>query len=105
MVSLAAKRHAAEHLQRTHYVSERRACKVLSLNRSTKRRRSGNQEQVALVSQIHALSEKYPRMGYRKIYDPLKADAWSMNARRYAWCASARGAKSCRNSESAAPWA
>lgn len=79
MVSLAAKRHAAEHLQRTHYVSERRACKVLSLNRSTKRRRSGNQEQVALVSQIHALSEKYPRMGYRKIYDPLKADAWSMN--------------------------
>ncbi len=79
MVSLAAKRHAAEHLQRTHYVSERRACKVLSLNRSTKRRRSGNQEQVALVSQIHALSEKYPRMGYRKIYDLLKADAWSVN--------------------------
>ncbi len=79
MVSLAAKRHAVGHLQRTHYVSERRACKVLSLHRSTQRRRPGQQEPLELVSRIHALSQHYPRMGYRKIYDLLKAQDWTVN--------------------------
>jgi putative transposase len=79
VVSLAAKRHAAEYLEKTHRVSERRACEVLFLHRSTKRRQPGNQEQFELVSQIHVLSEKYPRMGYRKIYDLLKAEDWPVN--------------------------
>lgn len=79
MVSLAAKRHAAEYLERTHHVSERRACTVLSLHRSTHRRRPGKQEPLELVSRIHALSEKYPRMGYRKIYDLLKAQGSTVN--------------------------
>ena len=79
MVSLAAKRHAAEYLERTHHVSERRACKVLSLHRSTQRRRPGPQGQLELVSRIHALSQHYPRMGYRKIYDLLKAQDWPVN--------------------------
>lgn len=78
-MSLAAKRHAAESLEGTYHVSERRACKVLSLHRTTKRRQPGNGEQLELISRIHALSEKYPRMGYRKIYDLLKAEDWSVN--------------------------
>jgi hypothetical protein len=79
MVSLAAKRLAAEYLERTHRVSERRTCKVLSLHRSTKRRQPGNQEHLELVSRNHALSERYPRMGYRKIYDLLKVDGWPVS--------------------------
>jgi len=79
MLSLAAKRHAAESLERTHRVSERRVCNVLSLHRSTKRRQPGGQDLLERLSRVHALSEQYPRMGYRKVYDLLKADGWPVN--------------------------
>ena len=79
MVSLAAKRAAAAYLEQTHGVSERRACRVLSLHRSTKRRQPGQAKQVELVARIHALSERYPRFGYRKIFALLKAEQWPVS--------------------------
>ena len=63
VVSLAAKRQVAAYLEQTHRVSERRACQVLVLHRSTKRRQPGGQEQEALLARIHALSERYPLKG------------------------------------------
>lgn len=71
MVSLAAKRHAASYLQGEYRVSERRACRVLDLPRSTQRRTPGNLEETALVTRIHELSTAYPRFGYRKIFEKL----------------------------------
>jgi putative transposase len=71
MVSLVAKRHAASYLQGEYRVSERRACRVLDLPRSTKRRTPGSLEQTALVTRIHELSGEYPRFGYRKIFEKL----------------------------------
>jgi putative transposase len=71
MVSLVAKRHAASYLQGEYRVSERRACRVLDLPRSTKRRTPGNLEQTALVTRIHELSAEYPRFGYRKVFEKL----------------------------------
>jgi putative transposase len=71
MVSLVAKRHAASYLQGEYLVSERRACRVLDLPRSTKRRTPGSLEQTALVTRIHELSAEYPRFGYRKIFEKL----------------------------------
>lgn len=71
MVGLAAKRAAATHLQETLGVSERKACRVLTLSRTSKRRRPG-QRQAELVKRIIELSQKYPRFGYRKIYWRLK---------------------------------
>ncbi len=71
MVSLAAKRHAESYLQSEYPVSERRACRVLDLPRSTKRRALGNPEETSLVERIHALSAEYPRFGYRKIFEKL----------------------------------
>jgi putative transposase len=79
VVSLAAKRRAAASLEQTHGVSERRACRVLSLYRSTKRRQPGQPERVALIARIHALSERYPRFGYRKIFALLKAEKWPVS--------------------------
>lgn len=70
-MSLVAKRHAASYLQGEYRVSERRACRVLDLPRSTKRRTPGNLEQTALVARIHKLSAEYPRFGYRKIFEKL----------------------------------
>ncbi len=76
MVSLADRRRGAEHLERTLAVSERRACQVVEIARSTKRRPSGRVEQNKLVMKIHELSERYPRFGYRKIFDRLKTSGW-----------------------------
>ena len=76
MVSLADRRRGAEHLERTLAVSERRACQVVEIARSTKRRPSGRVEENKLVMKIHDLSERYPRFGYRKIFDKLKTSGW-----------------------------
>jgi putative transposase len=74
VVSLAAKRCAAEYLQEVYSVSERRACVVLSLHRSSARRKPGHDQRCGLVARIHALSERYPRFGYRKLYHLLKTE-------------------------------
>jgi hypothetical protein len=76
-VSLAEKRRAAAYLEETFEVSERRACRVLALVRSTKRRPSGGPN-VELLARIHALSREYPRFGYRKIFFRLKHEGWKV---------------------------
>ena len=82
MVSLADRRRGAEHLEKVLAVSERRACQVVEIARSTKRRPSGRLEENVLVSKIHALSERYPRFGYRKIFDKLKTLGWRVGRER-----------------------
>lgn len=82
MVSLADRRRGAEYLESAHEVSERRACQVVGIARSTKRRPSGRVEEAALVAKIHELSEQYPRFGYRKIYDRLKTAGWCVGRER-----------------------
>ena len=82
MVSLADQRRAAEYLEGTFVVSERHACQVVDVRRSTKRRPSGRIEEAKLVREIHALSERYPRFGYRKIFDLLKTAGWRVGRER-----------------------
>ena len=48
-------------------VSERRACQVAQIARTTKRRPSGRIEEAKLVRRIHELSEQYPRYVHAKI--------------------------------------
>lgn len=82
MVSLADRRRGAEYLESVHRVSERRACRVVGIARSTKRRPSGRIEEAALVGKIHEFSEQYPRFGYRKIYGRLKTAGWRVGRER-----------------------
>lgn len=79
VVSLVERRRVANYLQEEYGVSERRTCKVISINRSTKRRQSGNEKRAELVKCIHELSDKHDRYGYRKIYDLLKAEGWAVS--------------------------
>jgi putative transposase len=67
------------YLEQTYGVSERRACRVLSLPRSTKRRQPGIGAARELVARLHALSERYPRLGYRKLYALLKGEHWRVS--------------------------
>ncbi len=82
MVSLVDRRCGAKHLEDTLSVSERRACRVVEIARSTKRRSSGRIEESSLVTKIHELSEHYPRFGYRKIFDLLKGSDWRVGRER-----------------------
>lgn len=88
-MSLAARRRAASYLEAQHGVSERRACRVRALHRSSKRRRPGTLEQTELVTRLHELSERYPRFGYRKVYARLKTESGGLAL------FSSRGAPAC----------
>jgi putative transposase len=67
------------YLEQTYGVSERRACHVVSLHRSTKRRQPGTSARRELVAHIYALSERHPRFGDRKIYALLKGEHWRVS--------------------------
>ena len=64
MVSLADRRRGAKHLEKAAAMSERRACRIVGIARSTKRRPSARTEEIELVAEIHRLSERFPRFGY-----------------------------------------
>jgi putative transposase len=72
-VSLAERRRGAKHLEKALALSERRACQIVGIARSTKRRPSGRTDEVDLVAKIHELSGRYPRFGYRKIVHKLRS--------------------------------
>lgn len=82
MVSLASLRSISEYLQAFYNVSERRSCKIINLNRATKRHEPRNSKDNALTKEIVILSEKYPRFGYRKIYYKLKEAGWKVGRER-----------------------
>jgi transposase InsO family protein len=82
VVSLAEKRQAVLYLQKNYQVSERRSCRVLQLNRITKRRSWPREKEVLLRQGIHQLSERYPRFGYRKIFDKLKEEGIAVGRER-----------------------
>lgn len=71
-MTLAVKQQAARYLQGCYQVSERRACAVVSIHRTTKRYYQCKSYSSEIVGQIIALSEAEPRWGYRKVCDRLK---------------------------------
>ena len=57
------------HLQKTFEVSERWACRVLELPRSSQRYVSTKaSKDTALVERMVALSQENPRYGYRRVW-------------------------------------
>jgi len=82
MVSLAEQRHGAEYLEAGHDVSERRACQVIGIARSSKRRPSGRIEEAKLVRRVHELTQQYPRFGYRKIFALMRAEGFALGRER-----------------------
>lgn len=57
-----------EYLVDDYGVSERRACRVIELPRSTHRSRPSQARQTEVTSAIYRLSHRHPRFGYRKIH-------------------------------------
>ena len=57
-----------DYLRAEYAVSERRACQVIALSRSTHRGRPSQARQIELIAEIVRLSYQYDRFGYRKIH-------------------------------------
>jgi putative transposase len=83
VVTPTQQRAAADYLQETYGLSERRAGRILGRSRSTlryrKRRRAGED---AMVKAIRRLARKHPRWGYKKIHALLQREGWSVNRKR-----------------------
>ena len=83
MVSPARRREAANYLVRRFQISERRACQLVELNRSTKRYRAITSEaEGEIVAAINALAAKHPRWGYRSITKLMRDQGFAVNPKR-----------------------
>jgi putative transposase len=74
VVRVSDRRQAADALRRAFGISERRACYVLSLHRSSYRYHQRERVAEATYQRAVAKSQQYAYWGYRKIYDLLVTD-------------------------------
>ena len=71
------------YLQRRFAVSERRACRVVGLGRSTQRYVVVPSDfEARLVKQMRTFADDHPRWGYRRIHHLLVAAGWPVNLKR-----------------------
>ena len=83
VVSPAHRRVAAQQVVAAGMCSQRTACRLLRLARSTYRYR-GRVPSVAeeqLRQRLHALAQKHPRYGYRRIAALLRQEGWRVGKR------------------------
>ena len=73
-----AKRLAVAHLKDAHDVSERRACTVLNIDRSTVRYRSRRGDDADLRKAIRRISSDRRRFGYRRIHVMLRREGFEV---------------------------
>jgi len=72
-----------EYVRSEHGYSERRACAVAGLARSTARYVGQiDGEQRRLIERMHELSRNHPRYGYRRIWAMLRREGWRVNRKR-----------------------
>jgi transposase InsO family protein len=73
------------HLVQRFRVSERRACRLLGLHRSTHRYLPVTADyEVRLVKRMNELAIEHPRWGYRMVCALLQGEGWRVNVKRVA---------------------
>ena len=73
----------SQALRENYEVSERRACQLLELHRSTCRYQAVSREEGQVLAQrIKELAMKHPRFGYLRLHELLKRAGWAMNRKR-----------------------
>jgi len=82
MVTVAARRAGVRYFQTVWKVSERRACHLASLGRSTARYQSRRADDAPLQAQLLALAHQHPRYGYRRLHALLRRAGWRVNRKR-----------------------
>jgi putative transposase len=82
MVTPAARREAVAHLVERHEMSERRACRVIAVDRSGIRYRSTRPDDEELRRRLRALAEERRRFGYRRLHVLLRREGYEVNRKR-----------------------
>jgi putative transposase len=78
----AQKRDAVRYLVTGFQLDQRRACRLVGLNRSTYYYRSQAKDQSALRLRIRDLAAARVRYGYRRIHVLLRREGWKVNHKR-----------------------
>lgn len=82
MVGPAARKAAADHAAIAHGLSERRACRLLRLNRGTKRYRRQKTDDPKLVERMKELAARRRKFGYRRLHTLLKREGFKVNQKK-----------------------
>ena len=82
MVTPTAQREAVVHLQERFPVSERCACRLVGVSRSTVRYRPQRKDDAALVERLRELAQQRPRFGYRRLHALLRREGEVVNHKR-----------------------
>ena len=82
MVTPVARREAVVHLVEGHEMSERRACHVISADRSSIRYRARRADDAQLRSRLRQLAQQRRRFGYRRLHVLLKREGYEVNRKR-----------------------
>ena len=82
MVTPAAKREAVAHLRECFTISERYACRVIGMSRSTVRYQPRRRDDAALVERLRELARQRLRFGYRRLHALLRRDGEVVNHKR-----------------------
>lgn len=82
MVKPAARREAVGYLRKQYSASERRACRVVGLRRSSNRYRSHLTQPGGLVKRLRELAAQRPRFGYRRLHVMLRREGFTVNHKR-----------------------
>lgn len=82
MVAPAAKRDAVAHLCKAHQVSERRACAVLGVDRSSVRYKSVRPDDAELRKAMKEVAQESRRFGYRRVHVMLARQGWHVNQKK-----------------------
>ena len=82
MVTPAAKRQAVAHLCKMHEVSQRRACSVLSVDRSSVRYQSMRPDDGELRKAMKAVATERRRFGDRRVHVMLERQGWRVNQKK-----------------------
>ena len=82
MVSPVLRRDAVRWARTAYRVSERRACRVLGVARSTVRYRSVRRSDDILRRRLRELAGVRVSYGYRQLHTLLRREGWPVNAKR-----------------------
>jgi transposase InsO family protein len=82
VVKPAGKRNVARWAEQAFQLSERHACRLISIDRSTRRYQSRSDPQTALRRRLRELAASRVRWGYRRLTVMLRREGWPVNAKR-----------------------
>lgn len=79
----ARKKEIANDLQKEFDLSERRACRLLNINRTFQRYEPlKNEENVAITSRLGDLAARWKRFGYKRLHILLRREGFIINHKR-----------------------